>query len=78
MPTILRVGPDRFFFYAGDRDEPPHVHVEHDRKTAKFWLAPPRLERSKGFNRKEANQIERIIEDHQDRLMEDWNEYFGP
>ena len=25
MPTVLRVCPYRFFFYAGDRDEPPHV-----------------------------------------------------
>ncbi|MBI5039684.1 MAG: hypothetical protein HZB57_00240 [Gammaproteobacteria bacterium] len=30
MPTILRVGPYRFFIYAGDRDEPRHVHVERD------------------------------------------------
>ena len=30
MPTILRIGPYRFFFYAGDRDEPLHIHVERD------------------------------------------------
>ncbi len=30
MPTVLRTGPYRFFFYAGDRDEAPHVHVERD------------------------------------------------
>lgn len=30
MPTVLRVGPYRFFFYAGDRSEPAHVHVERD------------------------------------------------
>src|SRR5262245_19824181 len=30
MPTVLRVGPFRFFFYAGDGGEPPHVHVERD------------------------------------------------
>ena len=28
MPTILRAGPYRFFFYANDRAEPVHVHVE--------------------------------------------------
>lgn len=28
MPTVLRVGPYRFFFYSGDGDEPRHVHVE--------------------------------------------------
>lgn len=46
MPTVLRVGPYRFFFYASDRHEPPHVHVERDEKVAKFWLRPVRLERS--------------------------------
>jgi hypothetical protein len=38
MPTVLRMGPNRIFFYAGDRNEPPHVHVEHDDSLAKFWL----------------------------------------
>ena len=46
MPTVLRVGPYRFFFYASDRREPPHIHVERDDKVAKFWLQPVRLERS--------------------------------
>ena len=40
MPTILRIGPYRFFFYAGDRDEPPHIHVERDDNIAKFWIGP--------------------------------------
>jgi hypothetical protein len=43
MPTVLRVGPYRFFFYAGDRNELPHIHVERDQETAKFWLQPVRL-----------------------------------
>jgi len=46
MPTVLRVGPYRFFFYAGDREEPPHVHVERDDNIAKFWLDPIRLKSS--------------------------------
>jgi len=46
MPTILREGPYRFFFYAGDSDEPPHVHVERDDKIAKFFLVPVRLQSS--------------------------------
>ncbi|MDP3297850.1 MAG: DUF4160 domain-containing protein, partial [Thermodesulfovibrionia bacterium] len=48
MPTVLRVGPYRFFFYAGDRDEPQHIHVERDDKIAKFWLDPVRLQSSGG------------------------------
>ncbi len=40
MPTVLKVGPYRFFCYAGDRDEPHHIHVERDEKVAKYWLDP--------------------------------------
>ncbi|MBW1997790.1 MAG: DUF4160 domain-containing protein [Deltaproteobacteria bacterium] len=53
MPTVMRIGPYRFFFYASDRDEPLHVHVERDDKVAKFWLDPVRLRRSGGFSRSE-------------------------
>jgi hypothetical protein len=38
MPTVLRVGAYRFFFYASDRDEPEHIHVEREDSIAKFWL----------------------------------------
>lgn len=76
MPTVLRVGPFRFFFYAGDGDEPPHVHVERDDCEAKFWLDPVRLERSDGFRRKEINQIRELIEDHREQLLESWNAFF--
>jgi hypothetical protein len=62
MPTVLRVGPYRFYFYASDRQEPPHVHVERDDKVAKFWLSPVRLERSGGFSRREINRIQDLVE----------------
>ena len=77
MPTVLRVGPYRFFFYAGDKDEPPHVHVERDDSEAKYWLGPPRLQRNIGFTRKELNKIERVIEDNQEELMRCWDEFFN-
>jgi len=57
MPTVLRVGAYRFFFYAGDRDEPVHIHVERDDKIAKFWLDPVRLQSSGGFTRLEVTKI---------------------
>jgi len=49
MPTLLRSGPYRLFFYSGDRGEPPHVHVERENSVAKIWLDPVRLERNIGF-----------------------------
>ena len=77
MPTVLRSGPYRFFFYAGDRDEPPHVHVERDDSEAKFWFEPVRLERSGGFARKEINQIQNIVEENQQLLLDRWHAYFN-
>ncbi len=77
MPTVLRIGPYRFFFYAGDRDEPQHIHVERDDNVAKFWLTPIRLQSSGGFTRREINRINQLIEEHHDQLVEDWHEYFG-
>lgn len=77
MPTALRVGPLRFFFYSGDGGEPPHVHVERDDSEAKLWLDPVRVERSRGFSRKEINYIRGLVQRHRDSLLESWNEYFG-
>jgi hypothetical protein len=77
MPTVLRAGPYRFFFYAGDRDEPAHVHAEREEKVAKFWLDPVRLQDSGGFPRSELNRVQRLVQLHQQRLLEAWHEYFG-
>jgi Domain of unknown function (DUF4160) len=77
MPTVLRVGLYRFFFYAGDRDEPPHVHVERDDRIAKFWPEPVRLERSGGFNRTEIGRIQKLVDEHHAKSLEAWNDYFG-
>jgi len=76
MPTVLREGPYRFFFYAGEGDEPPHIHVERDDKVAKFWLDPVRLQSSGRLNRSEIAEIHAIIASRQGRLMEAWNGYF--
>jgi hypothetical protein len=76
MPTVLRHGPFRLFFYASDRDEPQHVHVECENKIAKFWLQPIRLQKSGGFSRAEIARIQRIVADHQNELQEAWDEYF--
>lgn len=77
MPTVLKVGPYRFFFYAGDYHEPPHIHVERENEMAKFWLSPIRLQNSGGFNRVEIIRIQKIIEANQELLVRSWNEYFN-
>jgi len=77
MPTILRSGPFRFFFYSGDGSEPPHIHVERDNNVAKFWLEPIRLASSGGFGRMELKLIRGIIDKNWEFLMGAWNEYFS-
>lgn len=76
MPTVWRSGPYRFFFYAGDRDEPPHIHVERDEHTAKFWLNPVRIQSSGGFDRREINKLQKLVEKNAEYLLRSWNAYF--
>ena len=77
MPTVLRAGPYRLFFYSADRDEPRHVHVERAEAKAKFWLEPVRLEKSYGFGRAELGSIERLVAENAAALLRSWHEYFG-
>ena len=77
MPTVFRHGPYRFFFYAGDRDEPAHVHVECSDGEAKFWLDPIELARNDGIRALDLRQIQRLIATNQATLEEKWRDYFG-
>ena len=77
MPTVLRRGPYRFYFYSSDRDEPPHVHVARESNEAKFWLDPVRLTWSRGFSGTEVRKIEAIAREHVQELMESWNAFFS-
>lgn len=77
MPTVMRIGPYRLFFYSADGHEPPHIHVERDARVAKFWLEPVRLATSGGYPRREIRDIERVVTDNQQALVDAWNEYFG-
>ena len=76
MPTVLRSGPYRVFFYSADGGEPPHVHVQRDNDIAKFWLRPVRLEDSGGFSRVEIHRIQAMVEASVTSLLGSWDEFF--
>ncbi|MGA2773056.1 MAG: DUF4160 domain-containing protein [Bryobacteraceae bacterium] len=78
MPRIRGIpGPYRFFFASFDCTEPPHVHVERQDKTCKFWLEPLELARSHGFSARELNLIRRLIGTHLAAILERWYEHCG-
>lgn len=77
MPTILRIGPFRFFFYSNEDGEPAHIHVQRDRMLAKFWLKPVALASSTRFSPKDLRTLELLVVENKDILLEAWNEYFG-
>lgn len=76
MPTVLRSGPYRVYFYSHEPNEPPHVHVDRDEHSAKFWLGSVSLARNLGFSSTELARIERMIISHGTELLEAWYEYF--
>lgn len=77
MPTVLRVGGYRFFFYANENMEPRHIHVQRERMLAKFWLQPVMLASSHGFAAHELKKLIRLVEEHQQTFVEAWNEFFS-
>ena len=77
MPTILRSGPYRVYFYSQEPNEPPHVHVDRDKASCKVWLAPVALSLSLGFSAKELRDILRLVSLNRAILMKAWEEFHG-
>lgn len=76
MPTTLRIGPYRFYFYSYDCGEPRHMHVDRDNLSAKFWLDPDiGLVYNHGYSRKELREIERIIRQNLESLRHAWDDF---
>jgi hypothetical protein len=75
MPVVLRVRGYRFFFFSGEGEEPPHIHVEQAERYAKFWLSPVSLARSRGFRTGEISEIQRIVEQNRALFEERWHEH---
>lgn len=77
MPTVLNIKGFRFFFFSLEGNEPPHIHIEHADKVAKFWLNPVSLASSSGFRSHELNRLRLLIIEHKALFLEKWHAYFG-
>lgn len=77
MPTVLIVGPYRFFFYSREGTEEPHIHIEAAEKTAKYWLTPVHKASSNKFRLAELKEIEQLVALHRDSFLAAWYSHFG-
>ncbi|MFO8024411.1 DUF4160 domain-containing protein [Thiohalophilus sp.] len=77
MPTILKIGPYRFFFYSNERGEPPHIYIQREQFLAKFWLNPVALAGSKRFASHELRTIHKHIDENRKIFLEAWNEHIS-
>jgi hypothetical protein len=77
VPTVLRWGSYRAFFYSNEGDEPAHIHVRSGDKEAKFWLHDFTVAANAGFPAHEISGIIRHLRQNRDPLLSAWNEYFG-
>jgi hypothetical protein len=78
MPTALRIGPYRFYFYSYDCGEPRHMHVDRENKSAKFWLDPGvSLAENHGYSRKELRDMERFTRENLEKLRNEWDAFCG-
>jgi hypothetical protein len=80
-PTVHREAGYVFYFVSFDviRGEPPHVHVGRGRhqpgRDAKIWLDPVRTAKLGRFGRAQIQEMVRIVEEQQQRLLEEWHDY---
>lgn len=77
MPTVLKIGAYRFYFYSHEPNEPSHIHVDGHGGSAKFRLSPVQVARNIGFSGRELRVIERHVLEHQKEILEAWHGCFG-
>ncbi len=77
MPTILREGPYRFYFYSNEQGEPEHVHIDRENRSAKYWLNPVRLAHNIRFKPEELRKLNYLVIVKRLKFLEAWYGYFG-
>ncbi|MCG4258024.1 DUF4160 domain-containing protein [Acetobacter senegalensis] len=77
MPTVLRIGGYRFFFYSMEGNEPQHIHIEAGENVAKYWLDPVALAMNDGFRSHELTRLRMMVIEHRDTFREAWDAHFS-
>ena len=74
VPTLLRIGPYRFFMVMFDCVERPHIHVRGGSAgEAKLWLVPSvSLATTRGYTARELARIRLIVVRNGEVLIDRW------
>ncbi|MEI6127267.1 MAG: DUF4160 domain-containing protein [Pseudomonadota bacterium] len=76
-PTVFLKSGYRFFFYANERNEPPHIHVQYHNVVSKFWLNPVSLAKNQGMSSVELSRAFSLVEQNEKTIMERWHGFFS-
>ena len=80
MPSILSISGWRLFFFANENQEPMHIHAQNGDMDCKFWINVDDFEIIEAFaynlSPSAKREIKRIIYQHFDYIVEQWNEFF--
>lgn len=79
MPTVLLLSGWRLFFYAGEGNEPIHIHCRKGDMECKYWLHPEEFEISEAYmynmSKAAKREIRKIIFDHFEYIENSWNDF---
>jgi hypothetical protein len=77
MPTILVLFGWRLFFYANEGNEPIHIHCRKGNRECKYWIDDEHFDileaYSYAMSPADKKQIRKIIFQHFDYIVEQWN-----
>jgi hypothetical protein len=81
MPTILLVLGWRFFFYSNEGNEPMHVHARKGETQCKYWVKSDFYEIEEAWSHNMTprlrREVRKIIFDHFEYIVGEWNKCFG-
>jgi hypothetical protein len=79
MPTVLLLSGWRLFFYAGEGNEPIHIHCRKGGMECKYWLYREEFEISEAYmynmNSAAKREIRKIIFDHFESIEKAWDDF---
>ena len=76
MPTVMTIDGYRFHFFSNEGPR-PHIHVVKGDGSAKVWLDDLSLASWDHLTSAERRRILKMAQEHSQRLLDAWNEFFG-